>query len=196
MTTVDPFVIFLVHYARRDFLRRVHNNEKVLSTMSKTKHQSLTPATQWLKQHGILFEEKSYEYEEHGGTALAASSCGLDHHHVIKTLIMEDEHAKPLVILMHGDCEVSTKNLARQIGVKHIAPCKPEQAQRNSGYMVGGTSPFGTKKKMPVYVQKTILELNHIFINGGRRGYQVGIDPKVLTEVLGAISVDCAIENV
>ena len=142
---------------------------------SKVKHQSLTPATQWLRQHDIPFEEKSYEYVEHGGTALAASSCGIDHHHVIKTLIMEDEHARPLVILMHGDCEVSTKNLARQIGAKHVAPCKPEQAQRNSGYMVGGTSPFGTRKKMPVYVQKTILELDHIFINGGRRGYQVGI---------------------
>ena len=154
--------------------------------MSKSQHQSLTPATQWLKEHKIPFEEKSYEYVEHGGTALAASACGLDHHHVIKTLVMEDENKKPLIILMHGDCEVSTKNLARQIGVKHVAPCKPEQAQRNSGYFVGGTSPFGTKKKMPVYVEDTILELDHIFINGGRRGYQVGIDPKVLTDVLGA----------
>lgn len=162
---------------------------------SKVKHQSLTPATQWLRQHDIPFEEKSYEYVEHGGTALAASSCGIDHHHVIKTLIMEDEHARPLVILMHGDCEVSTKNLARQIGAKHVAPCKPEQAQRNSGNMVGGTSPFGTRKKMPVYVQKTILELDHIFINGGRRGYQVGIDPKVLVDVLGGIPVDCANEE-
>lgn len=161
--------------------------------MSKEKHQSMTPATQWLKAHKIPFEEKSYEYVEHGGSALAAQACGLVHHTVVKTLIMEDEHAKPLVILMHGDCEVSTKNLARQIGVKHIAPCKPEQAQRNSGYMVGGTSPFGTRKAMPVYVQKTILDLPKIFINGGRRGYQVGIDPKVLTDVLGAKPVDCAI---
>ena len=146
--------------------------------MSKEKHQSLTPATQWLKEHKIPFEERSYEYEEHGGTALAASACGIDHHHVIKTLIMEDENAKPLVILMHGDCEVS--------------PCKPEQAQRNSGYFVGGTSPFGTKKHMPVYVESSILELDKIFINGGRRGYQVGIDPKVLTDVLGAKPVICA----
>ena len=137
-------------------------------------------------------EERSYEYEEHGGTALAASACGIDHHHVIKTLIMEDENAKPLVILMHGDCEVSTKNLARQIGAKHVSPCKPEQAQRNSGYFVGGTSPFGTKKHMPVYVESSILELDKIFINGGRRGYQVGIDPKVLTDVLGAKPVNCA----
>ena len=112
---------------------------------------------------------------------------------MIKTLIMEDEHAKPLVILMHGDCEVSTKNLARQIGAKHVAPCKPEQAQRNSGYFVGGTSPFGTRKKMPVYVEASILELDHIFINGGRRGYQVGIDPKVLLDPLGARPVNCAI---
>ena len=161
--------------------------------MAKEKHQSLTPATQWLKAHKIPFEEKSYEYVEHGGTALAASSCGLDHHQVIKTLIMEDEHAKPLAILMHGDAEVSTKNLARQIGVKHVAPCKPEQAQRNSGYFVGGTSPFGTKKVMPVYVERTLLDMEKIFINGGRRGYQVGIDPKVLRDVLGAKPVDCAI---
>lgn len=163
--------------------------------MSKVRHQSLTPATQWLKQHGVSFEERSYEYVEHGGTALAASACGLEHHQVVKTLVMEDEKAHPLVILMHGDCEVSTKNLARQIGVKSIAPCKPEQAQRNSGYMVGGTSPFGTRKQMPVYVEKTILDLPLIFINGGRRGYQVGIDPKVLTDILGAKPVECAIHE-
>ena len=160
--------------------------------MSMTKHQSLTPATEWLKARNIPFEERSYEYVEHGGTALAASACGIDHHHVIKTLIMEDEHAKPLVVLMHGDCEVSLKNLARQIGVKSVAPCNPAQAQRNSGYFVGGTSPFGTRKKMPVYVEASILELDHIFINGGRRGYQVGIDPKVLQDELGAIPVHCA----
>ena len=161
--------------------------------MSKTKHQSRTPATKWLKDHKVVFEERSYEYVEHGGTALAASSCGLRHHQVIKTLIMEDEHAKPLVILMHGDAQVSTKNLARQIGAKHVVPCKPEQAQRNSGYFVGGTSPFGTKKVMPVYVEKTILEMPKIFLNGGRRGYQVGIDPKVLTDILGAKPVECAL---
>lgn len=163
--------------------------------MSKVRHQSLTPATQWLKQHGVSFEERSYEYVEHGGTALAAAACGLEHHQVVKTLVMEDEKAHPLIILMHGDCEVSTKNLARQIGAKSIAPCKPEQAQRNSGYMVGGTSPFGTRKQMPVYVEKTILDLPLIFINGGRRGYQVGIDPKVLTDILGAKPVECAIHE-
>ena len=163
--------------------------------MSKEKHQSLTPATQWLKEHKIPFEERSYEYEEHGGTALAASACGIDHHHVIKTLIMEDENAKPLVILMHGDKEVSTKNLARQTGRKSIAPCVPDQAQRNSGYQVGGTSPFGTRKKMPVYVESSILSLPQIHINGGRRGYIVTIDPKVLTEKLGAVPVNVAIDK-
>ncbi len=163
--------------------------------MAKEKHQSVTPATQWLKQHKIPFEERSYEYEEHGGALQAARECGIDPHHVVKTLIMEDEHGKPLVILMHGDNDVSTKNLARQIGVKSVSPCKPDQAQRNSGYMVGGTSPFGTRKTMPVYVESTILEMDRIFINGGRRGYQVGIDPAVLRDVLGAKPVQCAIEK-
>ena len=163
--------------------------------MAKEKHQSLTPATQWLKQHGITFEERSYDYEEHGGALQAAEACGIDPHHVVKTLIMEDEHAKPLVVLMHGDCDVSTKNLARQIGVKQVSACKPDQAQRNSGYMVGGTSPFGTRKTMPIYVEKSILDLDHIFINGGRRGYQVGISPSVLLEPLGAKPVECAIDK-
>jgi Cys-tRNA(Pro) deacylase len=163
--------------------------------MSKEKHQSLTPATQWLKQHKVPFEERSYEFTPHGGALQAAKECGIDPHRVVKTIIMEDENAKPLVVLMHGDCDISTKNLARQIGVKRVSPCEVEQAQRNSGYMVGGTSPFGTRKKMPIYVQKTILDFDKIFINGGRRGYQVGIDPKVLTEQLGAIPVDVANEK-
>ncbi len=159
----------------------------------KEKHQSATPATEWLKRNKVSFEEKSYDYVEHGGALHAAEACGIDPHRVVKTLIMEDEKARPLVILMHGDCDVSTKNLARQAGVKHIAPCRPEQAQRNSGYQVGGTSPFGTRKKMPVFVEATILDFDRIFINGGRRGYQVGIDPKVLTGILGAKPVSCAI---
>ncbi len=163
--------------------------------MSKDKHQSLTPATQWLKAHNIAFEEYSYEYEDHGGALQAAQEVGIDAHQVVKTLIMEDEHGKPLVILMHGDKNVSTKNLARQIGVKSVNPCKPDQAQRNSGYMVGGTSPFGTRKAMPVYVESTILAFDKIIINGGRRGYQVGIDPKVLVDVLGAKPVECAIDK-
>ena len=144
------------------------------------KHESATPATEWLKAHGVTFREFSYDYVEHGGTHKASESLGLDEHATIKTLIMENESAKPLVILMHGDCDT---------------PCKPEQAQRNSGYMVGGTSPFGTRKKMPVYVQKTILELPEIFINGGRRGYIVGIPSSVLTEKLGAVPVDVALEQ-
>ena len=159
----------------------------------KDKHQSLTPATQWLKKEGVPFEERSYEYVEHGGTALAAQACGIEHHRVVKTLVMQDEAAKPLIILMHGDASVSTKNLARQIGAKHVEPCAPEVAQRHSGYFVGGTSPFGTKKRMPVYVEKSILQETQIFINGGRRGYQVGIDPKVLTDRLGAKPVECAL---
>lgn len=163
--------------------------------MSKKEHVSATAATMWLKSHKIPYEEGVYEYIEHGGTEQAAKCFGVDEHNVIKTLIMEDEHAQPLVILMHGDCEVSTKNLARQIGKKHVAPCKPEQAERNSGYKVGGTSPFGTKKRMPIYVQKTILDLPFIYINGGRRGYNVKISPAVLVDPLGAVPVDCAIPS-
>lgn len=157
------------------------------------KHESATPATDWLKAHNVPYREYSYEYVEHGGTHKASTSLGLDEHATIKTLIMQTELAKPLVILMHGDCEVSTKNLARQIGCKSVSPCKPDQAQRNSGYLVGGTSPFGTRKKMPVYVQKTILQLPEIYINGGRRGFIVAIDPSVLTEKLLAVAVDVAL---
>lgn len=158
--------------------------------MAKDKHQSMTPATQWLKNHKVAYEEFTYDYVEHGGTTKVAAEFGFDHHHIIKTLIMEDEHKKPLVILMHGDGEVSTKNLARQTGAKHIAPCKPDQAQRNSGYQVGGTSPFGTRKAMPVYVERTILDLDEIYINGGRRGYILKIKASTLSEILGAKPVD------
>lgn len=160
--------------------------------MSKTKHESATPATEWLKKHHVPYAECVYEYVEHGGTAEITRQLGYDQHHVIKTLIMEDEHSKPLVILMHGDCEVSTKNLARQTGRKSIAPCKPEQAQRNSGYQVGGTSPFGTRKTMPVYVEDTILSMDEIYINGGRRGFIVKIAGSVLKDVLGATPVHVA----
>lgn len=163
--------------------------------MSKKEHVSATPATMWLKKAQIPFEEGIYEYVEHGGTAQAAKCFGVDEHSVVKTLIMQDEHKDPLVILMHGDREVSTKNLARQIGKKHVEPCKPDVAERHSGYQVGGTSPFGTKKRMPIYVQKTILELPQIYINGGRRGFNVRIAPDVLKTKLGAIEVDCAIEQ-
>lgn len=163
--------------------------------MNKAKHESATPATVWLKGHEITYKEHSYTYVEHGGTHVTAQALGFDEHSVVKTLIMQDENAKPLVILMHGDKEVSTKNLARQTGRKSIAPCVPDQAQRNSGYQVGGTSPFGTRKKMPVYVESSILSLPQIHINGGRRGFIVTIDPKVLTEKLGAVPVNVAIDK-
>lgn len=163
--------------------------------MAKKEHISETPATQWLRRNGIAFSEHPYEYEEHGGTTVSARELGVDEHHVVKTLVMQDEAAKPLIVLMHGDCKVSTKNLARQIGCKSVEPCKPEVAHRHSGYLIGGTSPFGTRKAMPVYVEQGILALDRIYINGGRRGYLVGIAPEVLLEKLSAIAVHCALEE-
>jgi Cys-tRNA(Pro) deacylase len=163
--------------------------------MAKKEHISETPATQFLRKHGIEFTEHPYDYEEHGGTTVSARELGVDEHHVIKTLIMQDDAAKPMVVLMHGDRKVSTKNLARQIGCKSVEPCKPEVAQRHSGYMVGGTSPFGTKKAMPVYMEQSILELDKIYINGGRRGYLVGLDPKMIANVLSVKAVNCALEE-
>jgi Cys-tRNA(Pro) deacylase len=163
--------------------------------MGKKEHVSETPATQLLKQKGVIFSEHPYTYEEHGGTAVSARALGVAEHHVVKTLIMHDETAKPLIVLMHGDCKVSTKNLARQIGCKSVEPCKPEVAQRHSGYMVGGTSPFGTRKPMPVYVEGSILELEKIYINGGRRGYLLGIDPQILAGVLPVKTVSCALQE-
>ena len=160
--------------------------------MSKSRHVSETPATQFLRRHGVAFGEHSYDYVDHGGTAELSRQLGVDEHHVVKTLVMEDEHAKPLIVLMHGDRTVSTKNLARQIGAKRVEPCKPEVASRHSGYLIGGTSPFGTRKAMPVYVESSILELEQILLNGGRRGFLVSIAPKVLTELLDAKPVQCA----
>ncbi|QCU30204.1 aminoacyl-tRNA deacylase [Burkholderia pseudomallei] len=160
--------------------------------MSKSKHVSETPATQFLRRHGVAFGEHVYEYVEHGGTSESARQLGVDEHAVVKTLVMEDEHAKPLIILMHGDRTVSTKNLARQIGAKRVEPCKPEVANRHSGYLVGGTSPFGTKKAMPVYVESTILDLPSIYLNGGRRGYLVSLASAVLATLLQARPVQCA----
>ena len=161
--------------------------------MSKSRHVSETPATQFLRRHKVEFGEHPYDYVDHGGTAESARQLGVDEHQVVKTLVMEDESAKPLIVLMHGDRTVSTKNLARQIGAKRVEPCKPEVASRHSGYMIGGTSPFGTKKAMPVYVESTILELDRIFINGGRRGFLVSIEPAVVTSLLHAKPVQCAI---
>ena len=160
--------------------------------MSKSKHVSETPATQMLRRAGVAFGEHPYEYVEHGGTNESARQLGVGEHYVVKTLVMEDEHAKPLIVLMHGDRKVSTKNLARQIGAKRVEPCKPEVANRHSGYLVGGTSPFGTKKTMPVYVESTILELDQIWLNGGRRGYLVSLAPATLVSLLGATPVQCA----
>lgn len=161
--------------------------------MAKKTHVSETPATAWLKGHGVLFTEHVYDYVERGGAQHSAEVLGLDPFAVVKTLVMQDEQAKPLVVLMHGNRSVSTKNLARQTGAKTIEPCKPEVANRHSGYLVGGTSPFGLKRDMPVWVEASVLTLPKIWINGGRRGYLVGIDPAVLSAALGARPVDCAL---
>ncbi|MCV2421465.1 Cys-tRNA(Pro) deacylase [Paucibacter sp. DJ2R-2] len=158
----------------------------------KNAHVSETPATQFLKQHEIPFSEHVYDYVEHGGTAESSRQLGVPEHQVVKTLVMQDERAHPLIVLMHGDQKVSLKELARQIPCKKVEPCKPEVAQRHSGYLVGGTSPFGTRKAMPVYVEASILALERICINGGRRGYLVGLDPRVLPELLQARAVQCA----
>lgn len=162
--------------------------------MAKSRaHVSETPATQWLRRAGASFTGHPYDYVEHGGTAESARQLGVDEHSVVKTLVMEDERGQPLIVLMHGDRQVSTKALAREIGVKSVQPCKPEVAQRASGYLVGGTSPFGTKRELPAYVEASVLALAKIHINGGRRGYLVGIAPTVLTTLLGAKPVSCAL---
>lgn len=163
--------------------------------MAKKEHISETQATQLLRKHQVSFEEHPYPYEEHGGTSVSARELGVPEHSVIKTLVMQDEAAKPLIVLMHGDCKVSTKNLARGIGCKSVEPCKPEVAQRHSGYMIGGTSPFGTKKAMPVYVEASVLELPRIYINGGRRGFLVSLAPQVLLDLLKAKPVQCALQD-
>jgi Cys-tRNA(Pro) deacylase len=159
----------------------------------KTAHVSETPATQFLRHHGVSFTEHVYDYVEHGGTAESASQLGVPEHEVIKTLVMQDERAQPLIVLMHGDKTVSTKNLARQIGAKSVEPCSPDVAQRHSGFLVGGTSPFGTRKAMAVWVEESVLALPRICINGGRRGFLVGLEPEVLTRLLGAKVVNCAL---
>jgi Cys-tRNA(Pro) deacylase len=160
--------------------------------MSKDK-TPMTAAVRVLRQAGATFTEHPYTYVERGGTRTFAEEHGVDEHVVIKTLVMEDDAKKPLVVLMHGDREVSTKELARTIGVKSVGPCAPETAQRHSGYMVGGTSPFGLRKPMPVYVEESILALPIIYINGGKRGFLVGLDPKELARVLRPVPVRVAI---
>ena len=159
----------------------------------KDKHVSETPATHALRAAGVAFVEHVYDYVEHGGTAESARALGWPEHAVVKTLVMQNERAEPLIVLMHGDKQVSTKNLARAIGAKSIEPCKPEVAQRHSGYQVGGTSPFGTRKALPVYVEASVLALPALLINGGRRGYLLELPPDVLASVLGAKPVSCAI---
>lgn len=161
--------------------------------MGKKEHTSETPATAFLKANKVAFTEHPYEYLEHGGARHSARVLGFDPFTVVKTLVMQDEKGKPLLVLMHGNRTVSTKNLARQIGVKSVEPCQPEVAQRHSGYLVGGTSPFGTRKAMPVYIEQTILALPKIAINGGRRGYLVGIDPRACVQLLAAKPVHCAL---
>lgn len=153
-----------------------------------------TPATKFLRQHNAVYSSHLYDYEDHGGTRVSSRELGVDEHNVVKTLIMEDESAKPLIVLMHGDCTVSTKELARQAGCKKIEPCKPEVANRHSGFLVGGTSPFGTKRKMPIYIEKSILDLPQIYINGGRRGYLVGLAPQELMRLLEPQVVEVALK--
>jgi len=162
--------------------------------MSKDKGP-VTPAVRVLRDAGVEFTEHPYKYEDRGGTAVSARELKVDEHATVKTLVMEDEDKRPLIILMHGDREVSTKELARIIGVKRVAPCTPDTAHKHTGYMVGGTSPFGTRKTMPVYMEETILELPKIYINGGKRGYLVGIDPKELVRVLKPVPVKVGIER-
>jgi Cys-tRNA(Pro) deacylase len=151
-----------------------------------------TPATQMLDANGVQYSEHEYQYVEHGGTAVSSESLGVSEHEVVKTLVMQDEDAKPLIVLMHGDRQVATKELARQVGRKRIEPCKPDVAQRHTGYQVGGTSPFGLRKELPVFVERSILELAQIYINGGRRGFLVRIASADLERVLKPTPVDAA----
>ncbi len=161
--------------------------------MAKKEHVSETPATQFLKRHKVAFTEHPYEYLANGGAQHSAEVLGVDPYTVVKTLIMQDHNAQALVVLMHGNRKVSTKNLARQIGAKSVEPCAPEVANRHSGYLVGGTSPFGTRKAMPIYIESSVLDLPKILINGGQRGYLVGLDPQVCVSLLGAKPVQCAL---
>jgi Cys-tRNA(Pro) deacylase len=162
--------------------------------MDKTSHAPETPATKFLRGHGIAHSDHFYEYEEHGGTRVPARELNIHEHAVVKTLVLEDENRKPLIVLMHGDRTVSTKELARQVGVKKVEPCKPEVAQRHTGYRVGGTSPFGTKKGLPIFMEKSILDLPLIYINGGRRGYLVGVHPHDILRVMRPKLVEVGVE--
>lgn len=163
--------------------------------MSKHEHAPETPATKFLRARQVAFSTHLYAYEEHGGTTVSARELNVDEHAVVKTLVFENEARMPLIVLMHGDCKVSAKELARQAGCKKVEPCKPEVANRHTGFLVGGTSPFGTKKQMPVYIEKGILDLPLIYINGGKRGFLVGVHPHELQRVLQPRPVDVALEK-
>ena len=162
--------------------------------MARKDHASETPATAFLRRHGVAFEPHLYEYEERGGTSVSARELGVDEHGVIKTLVMEDERKQPLIVLMHGDRMVSTKQLAREAKVKTVQPCQPEVAQRHTGYLVGGTSPFGTRKAMPVFMEASIAQLPRIYINGGRRGFLVSMDPKEAIRLLQPVLVNVGLD--
>lgn len=157
-----------------------------------TKSLPVTNAIRVLREHRVKWTDHPYAYEERGGTAVSARELGVDEHACIKTLIMEDDAKRPMIVLMHGDREVSTKNLARALGVKSVQPCAPDVADRHSGYQVGGTSPFGTRRAMPVYLQRTIADLPYLYVNGGRRGYLAGMPPAELSRVLAPTLVDIA----
>jgi len=159
----------------------------------KRENVSATPAVRLLREHGVEFTERPYRYTERGGTVVSARELGVDEHSVVKTLVMEDEGKHPLMVLMHGDREVSTKEMARLMGVKRVVPCTPETAHRHTGYLVGGISPFGVRRTIPVYMEKTILDIPQIYINGGRRGFLVGLDPRDLVRVLGPTMVSVGI---
>lgn len=152
-----------------------------------------TPAVLALRAAKVEFTPYFYVYEEHGGTAVSSRELGVDEHHVVKTLVMEDDAANPFIVLMHGDMKVSAKELARTMGAKRVAPCAPDAAQRHSGYRVGGTSPFGTRKCLPVYMEKSILDLPRIYINGGSRGFLVGMAPQAIVDLLRPVLVEVAI---
>jgi Cys-tRNA(Pro) deacylase len=152
----------------------------------------VTRAVRVLREHGVRYTDHPYDYAPRGGTAVSAREIGVDEHAVVKTLVMEDERKRPMIVLMHGDREVSTKNLARFIGVKHVVPCEPAVADRHTGYQVGGTSPLGTRKALPVYMERSIADLPYLYVNGGRKGYLVGMAPNDLVRVLGPVLVDVA----
>lgn len=161
--------------------------------MARNEHVSETPATRFLRQNKLVFGEHVYPYVEHGGAQHSAQVLGVDPFSVVKTLVMQDDRARPLLVLMHGNRTVSTRQLARQIGVKSVTPCTPETANRQSGYLVGGTSPFATRRAMPVYFERTILDLPRMLVNGGRRGYLVDIEPAACMRLLEARPVQCAL---